>query len=148
MPGGNLTKLSNTPVFTGYLPSGEQSDGQHQVGAWFQNDPATSTGPYKTNLVEAIPAAVRVAVAGNPPLTTVGANQYSISLSLGAGQTCTLTPSTTDGYNNATAPVAPLTTQSFTYLSRNLRVVTISAAGVITPVHRGETEILVRTAVR
>src|SRR5215469_13514786 len=100
MPGGNLTKLSNTPVFTGYLPNGEQSDGQHQVGAWFQNDPATSTGPYKTNLVEAIPAAVRVVLVGNPALQQFAPGVYRATLSLsgqnGLPTTLLLTASTSD----------------------------------------------------
>jgi hypothetical protein len=142
--GGNLTKLSNTLQFTGYLPEAEQTDGMNQVGAWFQQDVKIAIGPFKTNLVEALPAAVRVRLSGNPSLTVLAPGQYFVQLSLGAVQQCTITPSTTDAFGNSTSPTAPLTAPGYSFVSRNTRIATISPAGVITPVRRGECEVLVR----
>jgi hypothetical protein len=142
---GNLTKLSNTPVFTGYLPAAERTDGLNQTGSWFQNDPATSTGPYKTNLVEAIPAAVRVVLSGSPALQQFAPGVYRATLSLsgqnGQPMTLQLTASTSDAFNNPSSAVLP-NQQRFTFLSHNARIATVNSTGLVTPSGRiGEVDI-------
>src|SRR5262249_55741946 len=70
--------------------------------------------------------------------------QYFVQLSLGVGQQCTVTPSTTDAFGNSTSPTGPLTAPVYSYTRRNSRIATISPAGVITPVRRGECEVLAK----
>jgi hypothetical protein len=102
-------------------------------------------GPYTTNIVEAIPAAVRVVLSGSPALQQFAPGVYRATIYLsgqsGLQTTLQLTASTSDAFNNPSSAIPP-NQQLFTFISRKARIATVSSIGLVSPSGRvGEVDI-------
>jgi hypothetical protein len=130
--------------------SGAGSPDLSQVGGDYQNGCAAyevTTGvgePYYRSLVRQLPGVQRVQLpaGSNPSVVQKGPQEYFVTLSLGEHQTLQLSPGMGNCQQAPSAAVSP-NAFSFVYTSRNINVATVSNAGLITPVGRGECVILI-----
>jgi hypothetical protein len=138
------TPASTATLTTVIGPDGGVNEaGIESVGSWNSNSPSVNA----VAELENIPAPIIPSLpsGSNPEVIQVSPNSYKAILSLSEVQTLQLTPS----FNNAqSAPVVAVSPNvfEFVYTSRNVKVATISSTGLITPVGRGEVEILIGSA--
>jgi hypothetical protein len=132
------SKSSDTATFSGFSQPSiplEQTSGTQQVGGFAD---VTFGKPFQVSVPEAVAGVARVTVSGVGVTQVGGPGQYAVSLSLAQAQSVQLTGGNTDAQNSVTSGPG-----TFTYRSRNTQVATVSAGGLVTPVGRGQAEILV-----
>ena len=136
----STSKPNDTPTYSGFPQPYPTDAGTLQTGAWDGGEPA---GGNQQEVREGLPANVRTQLSG-AGVSLIGPNQYSVTLSLSGADTVQLTPNGADARQNPTSAVSP-NVLTWGYVSRNVKVATVTSNGLVTAVGRGECEIVIRS---
>jgi hypothetical protein len=137
MPNGQ-SKDSDTAAYSG-IPDNTQTDGLVQTGG-FKSTPPSVSG-LSVEVLEGLPAAVRVQLTTNNGIVQTGSpQQYAVKVALNG--TLQLTPLMANAQNQLVVAAAP-NVFNYVFSSRNVKIATVDANGLVTAVGRGECEILI-----
>jgi hypothetical protein len=132
---------ASTANFTSPIADGEGTTdaGIQSCGGWANNLTSPPWWNTPNQVLEQIPAPVNVQLGGTAGVRQVGSpQQWAVTIHL--GDTLQIVPTMANAQNVAVAAVAP-NVFTYQYASRQSKVCTVDANGLITATGRGEAEV-------